>query len=114
MALFGGKPQPEPTTSPHPIGLPDDVHEALATANALTRAERLRELELAGASIGRLICCRPEATLFLNGIGRAMTGWRWQFLSGRIEVRYESGFRESPSEWATPLDEGVRLVTASP
>lgn len=103
---------------PHPIGaVPDDVHEALDAVDARRLAQRIGELRRAFAPIPeddervRIIRCLPEATLFLSQIGRAMTAWRWEWPTGRVDVTYESGFRESPSEWTTPRDEGVVLAT---
>lgn len=116
---FWTKPE---SPSPHPIGgVPEDVERALTDIEALRLQQRKVELEHAGASVSRIVACHPEATLYLleiraPGLGqrtqlRAMTGWRWRMPSGAIEVRYESGFRESPSEWAVPREEGVELAT---
>jgi hypothetical protein len=113
MGLFN-RPQPQ-AASPHPIGgVPSDVHEAFDQIEARRLEQRAAELERAGATVHQITRCLPEATLYVLKVKdelRAMTGWRWRWPTGRVEVRYESGFRESPSEWATPRDEGVVLAT---
>lgn len=118
---FWSRPQTE-SGSPHPIGgIPDDLDLALSEIESARQRQRHAELEHAGASVKEIVACYPDATLYLleiprPGLGRrpelrAMTGWRWLLPSGCVEVIYESGFRESPSEWATHRAEGAVLAT---
>ena len=99
--------------SPHPIGEPEpDLTALLADAEEAFKAQRLDELERAHASVKDLFQWhRPECTLYFNGVGRLMTAWRWRWADGHIEVRCESGLRAHPSEFVTPLDEGIALVS---
>lgn len=74
-------------------------------------AQRQAELEHAGADVSAIWKCLPEATLFFNGQGRAMTAWRWQLPDHAIEILYESDWRAEPSEHTTSVQKGAVLVS---
>lgn len=77
---------------------PDVAHpEAVARLHD----QRLAELLASGATVKRIIRCELDATLYLNEIGRPMTGWRY-LVAGRIIVISQSGFQAWPASWAWP------------
>lgn len=101
--------------TPHPIGPEEpDLTGLMEAAEQAFKDQRLEELERAQASLRNedplFQWHRPECTLYFNQIGRLMTAWRFRWPDGHLEVRYESGLRAYPSDYATPLDEGVSLV----
>lgn len=87
-----------------------DVAE-LPSLKDLRFAQRKAELEHAGADVSAIWKCLPEATLFFNGQGRAMTGWRWRLPDHRIEILYESSWRAEPSDDTTPKTKEAVLVS---